>query len=154
MRDILLSVNGKTWTLTGINANLRKRFSAWAQATARNQITAQKRSLSEDSYIESQNHLTAAIAAGHYTWGTVIQPDRLGSALRIIMDAQDGQMMLLEMLLAKNHPHVSEQQVLDLFVGDPDAVAMAMAKALGYVAEDAPPPMGADTTDAPAASVS
>src|SRR5262245_3576247 len=103
---------GEVWTLAPIGPALREQFAAWCRVRARRELSSQKRFLASDEYNEALALLDAEIAAGSYSWGSPFAgPARMGKAVQVILAGAEGQVALVQLLLAGRHGNVPADRV-------------------------------------------
>lgn len=138
---------GRVWTLSPITPAIRSRLAAACQRRARQGVISDRASVGEDGYNDAHNALTMAIAAGHYSWRSP-DPRRMGKAIRNILDGNDGQAILVQLLLQAKHPDVTEDEVWAIFDANPEGMQYAVGSAMGTIGPNAATPEK-KTTPAP-----
>ncbi len=142
----------KEWELEEINPGVRKTFSAWCAARARQELFETKDELSGDAYTDSLSCLNRDIAAGEYRWGSPLGKNVVGQGVRRMLQSGDGQAKLLALLLRKRHPDVTLETAGLLMEENPEMVGECMRLAVNgpnSPAAESPPTTGNGGSDSP-----
>jgi hypothetical protein len=128
----LVEALGKTWTLAHVGPAVRARYSAWAKARARQELTAQKAYLDQESYREALASLQEQMTARAYDWGTPLRKDAMGSGVAALIGTEEGRVRLLAELMRPAHPELADDPpaVVALVEAEPEAFALALAACL------------------------
>jgi hypothetical protein len=109
--EVVEAVN-QAWTLSHAGPAIRAKYSAFLKGRARAELAEQQRQgvFSGDGHRESLVLLNEEMTAGAYNWGSPLDPDGMGSAVRASLQQTDGLVKLLTLLLEKTHGQVSAEQ--------------------------------------------
>lgn len=121
----------KAWTLTPLCAGVRARYSEFCKLQALDDLRKLKDFLEPEEYRDDRSLLYARISAGEYTWGTPMNPEGMGEAVRVMLAGTEGKLRLLQLLLKEHHGDVDGKTVLAILGDGPDEVARALRAIMG-----------------------
>jgi hypothetical protein len=122
----LIEAQGRMWTLSHVGPGIRSAFASWVKLRARQEIIALKADLGPLEYREQLAILGEELGGDSYAWGTPLDPKSLGLAVCKKLQSHEGQVRLLQLLLAKAHGDVPVSQVVSLLESAPEEVNLAL----------------------------
>ncbi len=122
---------GKAWTMHHVGPRVRAKFSALIKASARREIESLRRSAGDAAHQRDVAVFHEQLASGAYRWGSPFDPEAAGSAIRTALRSDEGQMVLIGLLLEKAHGEVPPEELGRAVTDNPRGFLDAMAACLG-----------------------
>ncbi len=112
---------GKEWKLTWVTPGIRKAFSQWAIARAKERFTGDK---------ESLDWLRSQIAAGRYDWGNPYDDNGIGDQLSESMNTGEGGIKLFMLLLQPSGEDLQIEEIEALFMSNVEGFKEAVERCI------------------------
>ena len=136
---------GETWWLSEVTPALRVEFCRPIRQRARQSLMDDKDTMTAEQYGDERKALQARIDAGAYEWGPPLELGGVGpgEAVSAALDTAEGQVRLLQLLLAEMHGELPLNRVAEIMGGNPEGWQAALRAAMGL--PPLPPPSPEET---------
>lgn len=129
-------IAGVTYWFSELTPGLRKLFSSVVRSRARQNLIDDKPYLSDEAYAAEWDNLQHRIDGGAYEWGPPVELGGTGQgkAIQAALDYTEGNLLLVQMLLAEAHGELPLQQVAELLSkekGNPEGITAAIRAGMG-----------------------